>query len=251
MSTGQDLPDERQQYHLGILEALPFAIYTTDATGKITFYNQAAADFAGRRPVLGNDEWCVTWRMYQRDGTPLPHNQCPMAVALKDRRPVRGEEAVAERPDGTRIPFRAYPTPLYDSAGTLVGAVNLLMDISSQKHSQAEGQRMKALPRERAGFSPQEINRIRDDASAKITGKHVSRSNTEAIATGQSDPLTILLELLRRTIASDADPYLLVGSLVEGIASAIALKISREEHGEIAVETVRLLRDRMRSHGLI
>ncbi len=251
MSTGQDLPDDRQQYHLGILEALPVAIYTTDATGKITFYNQAAADFAGRRPVLGNDEWCVTWRLYQTNGTPLPHNQCPMAIALKDRRPVRGQEAVAERPDGTRVPFRAYPTPLYDSAGALVGAVNLLMDISNQKHAQAEDQRMTALPEERVGSSLQEITKIKDDASAKIAGAHVSHSNTEAIARGQSDPLTILLDLLRRTIASDADPYLLVGSLVEGIASAIVQKISHEQHGEIAVETVRLLRDRMHSHGLI
>ena len=81
MTNGQELPYESQQYHRRVLEALPVAIYTTDATGKITFYNPAAADFAGRRPALGVDEWCVTWRLYQLDGTPLPHNQCPMAVA--------------------------------------------------------------------------------------------------------------------------------------------------------------------------
>ena len=42
-----------------------------------------------------------------------------MAVALKEKRPVRGMEAIAERPDGTRIPFIAIPAPLFDAEGTL------------------------------------------------------------------------------------------------------------------------------------
>jgi len=28
-----------------------------------------------------------------------------MAMALKENRPIRGMEAIAERPDGTRVPF--------------------------------------------------------------------------------------------------------------------------------------------------
>src|SRR3982074_2628722 len=77
-----------------VLDALPAAIYTTDAAGRITYFNQAAVDLAGRQPELGTDEWCVTWRLYRPDGTPLPHDQCPMAVALKENRPVRGAEAI-------------------------------------------------------------------------------------------------------------------------------------------------------------
>ena len=107
-----------------MLDALPVAIYTTDAAGRITFYNQAAADLAGRRPELGKDEWCVTWRLYWPDGTPMRHEQCPMAVAIREDREVRGERAVAERPDGGRVPFMPYPTPLRDEAGRVVGAVN-------------------------------------------------------------------------------------------------------------------------------
>ena len=55
-----------------LIEALPAAIYMTDAAGRITFYNEAAVALAGRRPVIGEDQWCVTWRLYQPDGTPLP-----------------------------------------------------------------------------------------------------------------------------------------------------------------------------------
>ena len=39
--------------------------------------------------------------------------------------------AVAERPDGSRVNFRPYPTPLLDESGELIGAVNLLVDITA------------------------------------------------------------------------------------------------------------------------
>src|SRR4051812_44111576 len=55
-----------------ILDVLPAAIYATDAEGKVTYFNRAAAELAGREPEIGRDEWCVTWRLYMPDGTPLP-----------------------------------------------------------------------------------------------------------------------------------------------------------------------------------
>jgi two-component sensor histidine kinase len=122
----------REVFYRDLLNALPAAIYTTDAAGRITFYNEAAVEFAGRRPALG-DEWCVTWKLYNLDGSRLPHSECPMAVALREGRPNRGGEAIAERPDGTRVVFTPYPTPLFDPAGNLVGAVNMLVDITERK----------------------------------------------------------------------------------------------------------------------
>jgi len=127
----QQLRDSERHLH-DLLRALPAAVYTTDAEGRINFYNEAAVELAGRKPVMG-DQWCVTWKLYYPDGRPLPHDQCPMAVALKEGRPVRGAEAVAERPDGTRVSFIPYPTPLHDSTGKLIGAINMLVDISDRK----------------------------------------------------------------------------------------------------------------------
>jgi PAS domain S-box-containing protein len=120
-----------------LLEAIPAAIYTTDAAGKITYYNEAAVELAGRRPILGSDEWCVTWKLFWPDGTPLRHDQCPMAVALREGRPIRGKEAVGERPDGTRVPFIPFPTPLFDG-GKLVGAINMLVDVSERKQAESQ-----------------------------------------------------------------------------------------------------------------
>lgn len=114
-----------------VLQALPFAVYTTDAAGRITFYNESAVAMWGRRPVLGQDRWCGSWRIYALDGTLLPHDHCPMAVAIRENRKVRGVTAVAERPDGTRVHFRPFPTPLHDANDNLIGAVNVLVDIGA------------------------------------------------------------------------------------------------------------------------
>ena len=121
-----------------LLAAIPAAIYTTDALGRVTYYNEAAVELAGRTPVVGSDQWCVTWKLYWPDGRPLPHDQCPMAVALKEGRAVRGVEAVAERPDGTRVPFIPYPTPLRDADGNVVGAINMLVDVSERKQAETQ-----------------------------------------------------------------------------------------------------------------
>jgi PAS domain S-box-containing protein len=115
------------------LDALPAPIYVTDPEGRVTYFNEACVAFAGRRPTIGEDRWCVTWRLYTEDGTFLPHDQCPMAVAVRERRPVRGVEAIAERPDGTRLHFQPFPTPIFDEAGNFTGAVNMLVDISDRK----------------------------------------------------------------------------------------------------------------------
>jgi PAS domain S-box-containing protein len=129
---------ESEQRLQDLLTAIPAAIYTTDAAGKITYFNEAAVELAGRRPTIGSDQWCVTWKLYWPDGTPLPHDQCPMAIALKEGRAIRGKEAVAERPDGTRIPFIPFPTPIRDSSGRVTGAINMLVDVSERKQAETQ-----------------------------------------------------------------------------------------------------------------
>jgi PAS domain S-box-containing protein len=128
-----------------IIEALPAAIYTTDQAGHITFYNEAAVAMWGRRPELGEDQWCGSWKLYWPDGTLLPHDECPMAVVLKTGKLVRGVEAVAERPDGTRVPFAPYPTPIFDASGELAGAVNMLVDLTERKRAEENAQQLGSI----------------------------------------------------------------------------------------------------------
>jgi PAS domain S-box-containing protein len=123
-----------------VLDALPVPIYTTDAKGRVTYWNHACIDFSGREPELGRDKWCVTWQLFTTGGDPLPHADCPMAQAIKQQRVIRDAVAIAERPDGSRVAFRAYPTPLFDGDGSLKGAVNMLLDVSSEQCSSLRAQ---------------------------------------------------------------------------------------------------------------
>lgn len=128
-----------------VLGALPVAVYTTDAAGRITFFNDAAAKLWGVRPEIGKSEFCGSWKLYRPDGTALPHNKCPMAMSLKEMRPIEGAEAVAERPDGTRVPLLSYPTPLIDTEGNLAGGVNVLVEIGDRKADEIAAHRLAAI----------------------------------------------------------------------------------------------------------
>ncbi|HMI40393.1 MAG TPA: hypothetical protein VK485_04085 [Sphingomicrobium sp.] len=115
-------------------DAFPAPLYATDKTGKILYFNPACVEFAGRTPTLNVDRWCVSWKLYASDGAALAHDQCPMAVAIRVGKSVRGVEAFAERPDGERTRFRPFPTPAVDEAGRVVGAVNLLVPVDGNPH---------------------------------------------------------------------------------------------------------------------
>ena len=145
-----------------ILDELPAPIYTTDAEGAVTYWNRACIKLAGRVPQLGRDRWCVTWRIYTTDGDFMPHDECPMAEAIKERREIRGKVAIALRPDGSRVAFRPYPTPLFDRDGKFTGAINILVDVSHEQANalNAEADRCRRLAQ--ATFN-REISTILDN----------------------------------------------------------------------------------------
>jgi len=128
-----------------MIDALPGAIYVTDAQGMLTHFNAGAVEFSGRLPQLGTDRWCINWKLYNPDGTPLPHDQCPMAQCLRTGRAIRGAEAIAERPDGRKIWFAAYPSPLFDASGQLVGGINMLVDITERKQAEESRVRLASI----------------------------------------------------------------------------------------------------------
>ena len=128
---------ESERRYREMIDSLPAAIYTTDAEGRLTHFNPAALALSGRTPQLGTDLWCVTWKLYYPDGTPMPHDECPMAIALKEGRILSGVEGITERPDGQRIWCTANPSLLRDAEGRIVGGINMLTDITERKTAEA------------------------------------------------------------------------------------------------------------------
>lgn len=137
-----DVP-ENESYYPQFIGALPAAIYTCDAQGYIQFYNSAAVTLWGREPQIGIDVWCGSWKIYQTDGSPLPLDDCPMAVTLKEGKPVRGVEIIVERPDGVKVNVLPHPDPIFDKAGRLIGAVNMLVDITEHKRTKETNNLLK------------------------------------------------------------------------------------------------------------
>jgi len=127
-----------------LLEALPVAIYMTDTEGHITFFNEAAAALWGNRPELGT-KFCGFLRLCHPDGRPLAHEDCPMAVTVREGRLVRGVEAIGERPDGRRVRFQPWPNLLTDDTGKIVGAINLLVDVTDRREADIQLARLAAI----------------------------------------------------------------------------------------------------------
>lgn len=135
----------QQRGYRELVNSLQGAIYTCDREGRIMLFNDAAVALWGRTPVVGWDMWCGSHRILRPDGSVLPLDQCPMALTLKEGRAVRGFEIVVECPDGTRRNVLPHPSPLHDGAGNLIGAINLLVDITERKHADAVAAQLAAI----------------------------------------------------------------------------------------------------------
>lgn len=127
------------------LAALPTPVFVADAEGFIVFYNEAAAAMWGGRPRLNVDKFCGPVRLFRPDGRPIAPEDCATARALRTGQAIAGEEAISERADGARIPYEAYPTPLRDAAGSIVGVVSMLNDMSDRRRDDIEAARLAAI----------------------------------------------------------------------------------------------------------
>ncbi len=119
-----------------VIDTLPIAVYATDAEGYLKYYNSAAADLAGREPEPGEDRWCVCWKLYYPDETPMPLDESGMAKAVNEGRSLDGMEVILERPDGDRIWVQAYPSPIRNKEEEIIGAINMLVDITARKRAE-------------------------------------------------------------------------------------------------------------------
>ncbi len=121
-----------------LLEKLPAGAYTCDAEGLITYFNQHAVQLWGREPKLNDpvDRFCGSFKLFMPDGSPIQHEQCWMGLALRDNKEYNGCELLVERPDGGRRTVLAHANPFHDERGRLLGAVNVLVDITDRKRAE-------------------------------------------------------------------------------------------------------------------
>jgi PAS domain S-box-containing protein len=140
-------PEIPRAEYFHLLEQLPAAAYTCDPDGLITYFNSRATDIWGREPKLNDpaDRFCGSFRLFLPDGTPIDHDQCWMALALREDRPYDNFEIVIERPDGSRVSALAHAHPLHDDDGRIIGAANVLVDITERKRAEEAQGRLVAI----------------------------------------------------------------------------------------------------------
>ncbi|MEP7041251.1 MAG: ATP-binding protein [Chloroflexota bacterium] len=179
------------EFH-GFLDSLGVAVYTTDADGRITYFNEASTALWGRRPKL-DEYWCGSWRLYWPDGRRMQHDECPMAIALKEDRAIRGVEAELERLDGTRAVFMAYPTPLHDSGGRMVGAVNVLVDVTERRKAEealrAAAEALAASNAVKDEFLGLVSHELRTPVTTIFGNAHLLRGRAGLLATEETDSM--------------------------------------------------------------
>ena len=129
---------ESERRYRDLIEALPAALYTTDAEGRLVVFNSAAAQLWGREPQRGIDRWGGSHRLFLPDGTPVAREDRPLARMLRGETSESAHELIVERPDGTRRNVLANPRTLRDSTGAIAGAINVVVDITELKEAQAE-----------------------------------------------------------------------------------------------------------------
>ena len=115
-----------------LVQGLPAAVFSTDHTGHITFYNDAAIKLWGRKPEIGKEIWHSDFKIFNADGSPLPVDNTPIGIALRDGRSKIHEEIILERPDGSRSHVLTHPQAEFGLSGEVIGGINMLFDITEE-----------------------------------------------------------------------------------------------------------------------
>jgi len=158
-----EIAAQKKQAHL--IQTLPVAMYTIDANGYIDLFNKAAETLWGRKPLLGIDRWCGSYKLSRLDGTPVPHDNCPMAVAFREGKSIE-EEIYMYRTNGERRHVIVHPQPLYDENGKIIGATKVMIDITERKEADEALSKSEEKFRLLAGSIPQFIWTL--DADRKL-----------------------------------------------------------------------------------
>jgi PAS domain-containing protein len=102
-----------------LISIISIAALLVDSDGRIVFFNEAAAEIVGAPfeeiGVLDQDEWSSRYGPFGTDGEPLPPDELPLSIAVRESRPAYGQFFV--RAESGMLEIEAGALPLSGPAG--------------------------------------------------------------------------------------------------------------------------------------
>jgi PAS domain S-box-containing protein len=129
----------------GILDTAPIGIIVADAgTNRITYYSQGAKSLLGG-PVTGTiyGPKRGMFQLLRPDGSPLPNEEKPLIISLKNGKHVSNQEILVKRADGSELTILASSAPIKGHGGHITAAVATVVDITRLKSTEKELQDAK------------------------------------------------------------------------------------------------------------
>jgi PAS domain-containing protein len=104
-----------------LLSSLSTAAFLVDEGGVLVFYNDAAAVLLGKRfeeaGRMGPTEWGSEFGPFDADGKPIPLEDLPLTIALREGRPAH-EQFTIRGADGVEREIEASATPIMTTEGS-------------------------------------------------------------------------------------------------------------------------------------
>ena len=123
---------EARETEMTILENSPVAFYSCNLNGQITYFNNAAVKLWGRKPAIGEDLWCGSWKMYNPDGSTMPLEEHPAIQAIQNGQFGQKVQVKIQSPDHNYKLILINSQPQYDIEKNIIGAHFTLIDLSDQ-----------------------------------------------------------------------------------------------------------------------
>jgi len=133
----EEILQESEVRFRNLFETLPIGISITDKDGNIVEVNQVSEKLLGipRTEHTRRNLKSPSWKIIRPDGSPMPAEQLPAAIALKQNRLIENVEMGVYREDGSIIWLNVTATPLpLEKYGALIA----YMDITLLKKAQEE-----------------------------------------------------------------------------------------------------------------
>jgi PAS domain S-box-containing protein len=132
----EDLAEELQMANnilLALFETLPAGMVITDRDGGIILANPLSRTILGKALTGGNRSEPDNPLLIRMDGSLLPPSDFPLNRAIQHGETTSGLEVLLLKEDGNKVFVLMAASPVYDDAGNITSAVEIIQNITALK----------------------------------------------------------------------------------------------------------------------